>query len=222
MIDRFVRFVKIRLRVARFEGPEREELSVDKSYLSTSGLLKSQTTIPFSIVFSDEFHSYQSGKFGLCNRDLGCTVLMFSIYFKVNFRNLGRAICKLSSQALLVHPTSSHYPFQRPLWCRSSISHNRYHKILLLTSERMHHREMIVSYLNLIIAPCVNDKHTMMVEAKDIINQFLFNSSARYYIFSIFVFRIFLGNSMVRICTLSLLSSHFFSGWTNLVCCYIL
>ena len=39
-----------------------------------------------------------SGKFVLCNRDLGCAVLMFPIYFIVNLRNLGRAICKLSSQ----------------------------------------------------------------------------------------------------------------------------
>ena len=42
--------------------------------------------------------SCQSGKFVLCNRDLGCAVLMFPIYFIVNFQNLGRAICKLSSQ----------------------------------------------------------------------------------------------------------------------------
>ena len=41
----------------------------------------------------------QSGKFVLCNRYLGCAVLMFPIYFIVNFRNLRRAICKHSSQA---------------------------------------------------------------------------------------------------------------------------
>ena len=40
----------------------------------------------------------QSGKFVLCDRDLGRAVLMLPIYFIVNFPYLGRAICKLSSQ----------------------------------------------------------------------------------------------------------------------------
>ena len=40
----------------------------------------------------------QSGKFVLCDRDLGRAVLMLPIYFIANFPNLGRAIRKLSSQ----------------------------------------------------------------------------------------------------------------------------
>ena len=42
--------------------------------------------------------NHQSGKFVLCNRDLGCAVLMFPIYLIVKFQNLGLAIRKLSSQ----------------------------------------------------------------------------------------------------------------------------
>jgi hypothetical protein len=69
-----------------------------------------QLYIPYPIGdFSRHLTTTQCGKFVLCGRDIGRTILMLSIYLPLNFRNLGHAISKLSSQGHYgirkLHPT---------------------------------------------------------------------------------------------------------------------
>jgi hypothetical protein len=68
-----------------------------KSVMLTVDLWESATTVCDSIGSL----YYQCGKFVLCAQDIGRAILMLSIYLLLNFRNLGRVISKLSSQAVL-------------------------------------------------------------------------------------------------------------------------